>query len=873
MSIRLTGLRRLLLSLLVTGGALLPSAIAWADANSPAPGTVIQNQATGSFSDPDSGIRNIESNIVEVTVAEVAGITVTATGFTEAPSNVANAGPNQGDSVINTEDVVYFTFEITNVGNDPTQFFIPDNASITNGSLNGPIQIIAYDTDGTSTTTLPTPIDVIAGGMTTGAALGLPEGSIAPSGTVTVRVPVKANTGLANNDPLTVVLGDTPTGNSGNQVYSDGGNALDLYTQDNQDADIVDVPTTPVVETEAAGPPINGDTTFRRQEASATQSALVTLVTVLPPVGTGTCRADYNLVYSGQNNQIFAVHVESGASLQLTNTALGATNGLSTDHVNRQVYYGEGNSLFAWSPLTNTHVVVDSNFSSYLSTPLPTNFSLSSGGAAFFGGSVYQGSDIASGGIFEIFKVDFVPGSNGLLIQDVTALGIDTLVQNGTITNSSGGATPNWGDFIIDDNGVITANGNGGQVYWSYDLNTGTFVDLVDSFTTNSQLAKDGQGRLWALGASDVFQITRVGNSINEIPGTRRPTTGPLGAHSSADAAECVRGSSSIGDFVWNDTNANGITDSGEPGIENVTVDLVWDLNGDGVIDANEPVLATRTTDANGAYDFGELIFGNYIINVTDVNGVLAGSTLTTATESFGVTLPVGAIDFNDANFGYQFPLSDPNLLLVKRITAINRGLANEQSFDAEYVDVGSSNDIDNEVNWPGNPTAATIGSGNVEEYITGIADGTANSTLVAPGDEIEYTISFLSNGDVAAQDVLICDRTPTHTTFITDAYNNLTPTFGSGPRGILLNFNGAQIGLTNADDGDETPATVDSDNIGGYYFPAGVEPSTRFPDISCTGPNDNGAIVVELSNIPNATGDGVPANSYGFIRFRVSVD
>ena len=38
-------------------------------------------------------------------------------------------------------------------------------------------RLLPYDTDGTSTTTLPTPIDVIAGGMTTGAALGLPEGS------------------------------------------------------------------------------------------------------------------------------------------------------------------------------------------------------------------------------------------------------------------------------------------------------------------------------------------------------------------------------------------------------------------------------------------------------------------------------------------------------------------------------------------------------------------------------------------------------------------------------------------------------------------------------------------------------------------------
>src|SRR5688572_22923782 len=45
-----------------------------------------------------------------------------------------------------------------------------------------------------------------------------------------------------------------------------------------------------------------------------------------------------------------------------------------------------------------------------------------------------------------------------------------------------------------------------------------------------------------------------------------------------------------IGDFVWRDTNANGIQDAGEPGILGVTVRLV--LSGGTV--------ATTTTDADG---------------------------------------------------------------------------------------------------------------------------------------------------------------------------------------------------------------------------------------------------------------------------------
>ncbi len=59
-----------------------------------------------------------------------------------------------------------------------------------------------------------------------------------------------------------------------------------------------------------------------------------------------------------------------------------------------------------------------------------------------------------------------------------------------------------------------------------------------------------------------------------------------------------------LGDFVWHDLNANGIQDAGEPGIAGATVDLVRDLNGDGLFTGANEVLATTTTDANGAYSF-----------------------------------------------------------------------------------------------------------------------------------------------------------------------------------------------------------------------------------------------------------------------------
>jgi hypothetical protein len=51
-------------------------------------------------------------------------------------------------------------------------------------------------------------------------------------------------------------------------------------------------------------------------------------------------------------------------------------------------------------------------------------------------------------------------------------------------------------------------------------------------------------------------------------------------------------------------------------------------------------------------------------------------------------------------------------------------------------------------------------------------------------------------------------------------------------------------------------------------YFPPQLEPSSVYPKIACGGPNDNGAVVVNLGNLPNATVSG-ESNTYGFVRFQ----
>jgi hypothetical protein len=48
---------------------------------------------------------------------------------------------------------------------------------------------------------------------------------------------------------------------------------------------------------------------------------------------------------------------------------------------------------------------------------------------------------------------------------------------------------------------------------------------------------------------------------------------------------------------------------------------------------------------------------------------------------------------------------------------------------------------------------------------------------------------------------------------------------------------------------------------------------TSNFP-VACKGtPNGRGAVVVNIGTVPNATGSGTPANSYGFIRFKAKIN
>ena len=120
-------------------------------------------------------------------------------------------------------------------------------------------------------------------------------------------------------------------------------------------------------------------------------------------------------------------------------------------------------------------------------------------------------------------------------------------------------------------------------------------------------------------------------------------------------------GTGTVGDFVWNDANANGIQDSGELGIAGVTVLLYRDVDGDGVFEPggdDGAAVATAVTGPDGRYlfvgvtadDFGTY---DYFVYVDATQAALAGYDYTTSPVTRVIGLAPGEARLNN-DFGFQ---------------------------------------------------------------------------------------------------------------------------------------------------------------------------------------------------------------------------
>jgi hypothetical protein len=484
-----------------------------------AAGQPISNTATATYEDPNNPgtTINATSNTVIVTVAEVAGITVTGSGVTDTISSPTNTTVQVGDLLI-------YTYTLTNVGNDPTKFHIPNQATTTGpGTVSGvlptdkngaapPSGTLQYSTNGGTTWT-----NVAAGGVDTD--------SVPVNGTVLVRVPVTVQAGAQTNDIITVTLGNTP-GDAQNQLRSpDGG---DVYTVDNLDN---------AGGGEVAGTPINGT-----REASITQqikvgntAKTVALATILK-TRTGYNAGDPSVLNDDLLTYGLSLRVESNdvTNRGLTPAALAGTS-INVDGGNPVTRILVSDAIPALTTLNGT----------------PT---APSGWIA-----VYAGEDPAvagntadkalwktdptkvTGGV--VRRVGFINDPNVIssVATGTTLTGFSVQVKTTGVTGSTATAINNiaqvFGKTAGDPASPLLFDDSGDQNPDNIDPTTGTLPTTVDPGyypnlvpANQTDTGNNNQGTSSTTGNVNVYTISlAVANSLLNGPNGAPDATGPSG--------------------------------------------------------------------------------------------------------------------------------------------------------------------------------------------------------------------------------------------------------------------------------------------------------------------------------------------------------
>jgi hypothetical protein len=393
-------------------GSILPVLPAWAAGT--AAGTTISNTAQATYSDNTGAPQPpTTSNTVTVTVAEVAGITVTGAGITPATAGAA----------ITPGSTIYYDYVVTNTGNDATRFTIPNLATVTSGpgSVNGNLQI-DLDGDGTFETT------VTAGSFTTA--------NIPTNGTIKVRVPVLVNGAAATGQQITVQLGNTPGDAQNQERTAANSQAPDIFTVDGVDGSA----------NETNGAPANGT-----REASASQIAVV-----------------------GSAPQAFAAILKSstysnnGTATPLTDDKITYGLSLRVDNV-----APTGSTGFSPAPLAGTTITVDTASVTrvLVSDAIPQYTALSGTPVAPAGWTTVYTTDAASISsnaaqwstslpVGTVTRVGFI--NNGPINAGTTVTGFSFQVVTSSIPAAGGnvlniaqifGSTPGATGLVYDESG------------------------------------------------------------------------------------------------------------------------------------------------------------------------------------------------------------------------------------------------------------------------------------------------------------------------------------------------------------------------------------------------------------------------------------
>ncbi|WP_086688089.1 collagen binding domain-containing protein [Nostoc sp. T09] len=365
----------------------------------------------------------------------------------------------------------------------------------------------------------------------------------------------------------------------------------------------------------------------------------------------------------------------------------------------------------------------------------------------------------------------------------------------------------------------------------------------------------------------------------------------------------------SIGDTVFNDTNGNGIQDSGESGISNVPITLTLPGN-DGILGTGDDTTQTTTTNGNGIYNFNNLPTGNYRVTVnppfnfpqittgsSQVNvNLQPGQSLTNV--DFGLRRPpggsIGDLIFNDNNSNGRQDSGETG------IPNVNLTLRNA---NGEIVDTTTSNNNGNyiftglplgnytvDVTSPQNftPTTSTTASANLTSANPdninvdfGFAPGNASTSGTSLQLVKRITAIARINGQRTPYNTFVDDPNDQNDNVLRPAplgqYELQTPVESGDEVEYTVYFRAGQL-LENLNFCDLIPAGTTyvpnsiAVNGGGSGADRGrfFSPLTSLEQVPesnvCENRNNpNGTVIVKLGN--------VPSGQSGSVSFRVKID
>ncbi|MBH8555714.1 hypothetical protein I8751_25885 [Nostocaceae cyanobacterium CENA357] len=702
-------------------------------------GISISNTATATYEDPNNPGTSINatSNTVTVTVAEVAGITVSASGVTD--NNGGTAGVN---------DLLTYTYTLTNVGNDPTRFHIPNQATTTGpGTVSGILpndkngqapasSQLQYSTDGGATWT-----NVSPGGVDTP--------SVPVNGTVLVRVPVTVQPGAQTNDIITVTLGNTP-GNAQNQLRNpDGG---DVYTVDNADGS----------PGEVAGVPVNGT-----REASATEQITVgsslktyALATVLKTrsaynnAGTAAITDDkltYGLSLRVESNDPTGQGITPAA---LTGTSINV-DGNPVNRILVSDAIPAGTDLAAaptpppgWQTVyTTSPISTDANTATWTTT---APASLASVTRVGFINNPATITSIAPGTTVNGFSIQLAVESTAtspLTIANIAQLFGQTPGTNAPVYDESGDQNPSNYDGSVGNMtppGGTDANGDGvpdtlppANVDDGYIDNPTTPETGVDTGNNNSGVGTGGE--------ANAFTVqTPVASAILNGPQNAPDATGPSGLTNDdfTNKSSLVPAGTAPGSTI--DPQSVGFTNSiRNSGTNPGTITLV-PTPPTNTADLPDNTKVTVTYNSQSAiYNYTQAGGFALVSGTVSIPNVAAGASINYGVE---VDLPPGTALSTDINRGFPVPIT-------ASIDTNADGIADSQNITIDRVYTGFLKLVKMSRILQGTGPAVGTGQDNFESTpaVNGIDPNPAVADVSrnpAPGNIIEYQIRYTNISD-----------------------------------------------------------------------------------------------------------------------------